>query len=236
MNTVSLYKEILSQNLYQWILRSVMKTGLPMSVLGSYNVIKHKTCQQYACNNPEINIVWLVDFYFCKKHFGLLARTEHSYLLIYIDKGTWPRYILRYCFISSEVKNCRSRYIFTPYSSPFKIMIIIPFINGYWCIQCFVCFSLFAVDLCLFISLCVCFLLHFFISLKSCPPELFNRVTPQIWHLTFFIFLFDWLFVWNEGGHLYSSTTFHSKSGISLPQRSNSSSWETRNYSKSYHS
>ena len=94
------------------------------------------------------------------------------------------------------------------------------------CKQCFVCFSFFAVDVCLFIYLCVCFLLHFFISLKSCPPELFNRVTPQIWHLTFFIFLFDWLFVWNEGGHLYSSTTFHSKSGISLPQRSNSSSWE----------
>ena len=33
----------------------------PMSVLGSFTVIKHKTCQQYACKNPEIYIDWLID-------------------------------------------------------------------------------------------------------------------------------------------------------------------------------
>ena len=58
MSIVSFYEEILSYNLCQCILRSVMKTGLPMSVLGSFTVIKHKTCQQYDCNNPEIYIDW----------------------------------------------------------------------------------------------------------------------------------------------------------------------------------
>ena len=42
MNIVSLFEEILSYNLCQYIMRSVMKTGLPMSVLGSFTVIKHK--------------------------------------------------------------------------------------------------------------------------------------------------------------------------------------------------
>ena len=55
-NIVSLYEDILSYNICQCILRSVMKTGLPMSVPGSFTVIKHKTCQQYAWKHPEIYI------------------------------------------------------------------------------------------------------------------------------------------------------------------------------------
>ena len=55
MNIVLLYEEILSYNLCQYIMRSVMKTGLPMSVLGSFTVIKHKHVNNMLVNNPEIN-------------------------------------------------------------------------------------------------------------------------------------------------------------------------------------
>ena len=70
MNIVSLFEEILSYNLCQYIMRSVMKTGLPMSVLGSFTVIKHK-----HVNNMLVKILkyilidWLILQRYHQQHY-----------------------------------------------------------------------------------------------------------------------------------------------------------------------
>ena len=98
-NIVSLFSRLSSHNLHQCIWRSVMKTGLPMSVLGLFTVINHKTCQQYPCKILKYISIYLSSQWVSEWQGHLLSCSGH------LKRRGVPLYTAPPFLVSLEVFN-----------------------------------------------------------------------------------------------------------------------------------